>query len=306
MTRRHLLSNLICWRRAAAEIAARRDDGAHGRRANSELWAQVDRLALDLRAERLAAVVNRYNLAAAPRDWLPVDGKLPLARVSGLACPWHKTSRTVYSRSRAALECFYPGSFARWLVDGCEVAGDQEHEPAKIFARRGNGEIELWEDLQGLRFKALLPDTATGREVVEGIESGRLVGVSIAFDPNSVVHDVGGAPPTACIYQAKLTGVALTCRPAYHETAGTIQLELPPQTENRAMIETTRRLTPELLQHEEQRAGGDSYVPTPAAELDYRRRLLVEARGGRRLLGNARFNPREHEAVDEAMASVWK
>ena len=79
-------------------------------------------------------------------------------------------------------ETIRAGAFrASLATPGRDVLCLADHDPARLLARQSSGTLRLAEDAQGLSFSLDLPDTGTGRDLLELAQRGDLGGMSFGF-----------------------------------------------------------------------------------------------------------------------------
>jgi HK97 family phage prohead protease len=81
----------------------------------------------------------------------------------------------------AFTEVVRPGAFGRSLAERRDVLALADHDPNRVLARTSSGTLRLAEDHHGLAFVLDLPDTQTGRDVLELAKRGDLGGMSFGF-----------------------------------------------------------------------------------------------------------------------------
>src|SRR5262245_1494929 len=69
----------------------------------------------------------------------------------------------------------------RTLREGIDVRGLWNHNADIPLGRRGNGTLRLQKDSHGLRVEIDPPDTNAGRDAIENVRSGLVVGAYFAF-----------------------------------------------------------------------------------------------------------------------------
>lgn len=77
-------------------------------------------------------------------------------------------------------EIIEPGAFAEALKTD-DVVGLYNHDRNLVLGRMSAGTLDLEEDEKGLRYKIEVPDTMAGRDLVESVERGDVVGSSFGF-----------------------------------------------------------------------------------------------------------------------------
>ncbi len=79
-------------------------------------------------------------------------------------------------------ESIRAGAFrASLATPGRDVIALADHDPARLLARQSSGTLRLSENSEGLAFSLDLPDTSTGRDMLELAQRGDLGGMSFGF-----------------------------------------------------------------------------------------------------------------------------
>jgi len=79
------------------------------------------------------------------------------------------------------VERIMPGAFKRTLKDGPDVVALFNHDPSMILGRRSAETLILKEDGKGLSYDVTPGDTTVGRDVLEHVRRGDVVGSSFGF-----------------------------------------------------------------------------------------------------------------------------
>ncbi len=94
-------------------------------------------------------------------------------------------SHEIRDRSgRTFIERLAPGVFKRSLGESTAVFADVGHNDDRTFARRGVN-LEVTEGTDGLHWRALVPDTSTGRDLLTNTKLGIIDGTSFEFEIRS-------------------------------------------------------------------------------------------------------------------------
>lgn len=121
------------------------------------------------------------------------------------------------------VEVIRPGAFTRTLTDGHDIRAFYGHDPNLILGRQANRMLHLTEDGTGLRAEIALPETPTGREVLENVRNGNLDGMSFAFrlyDPETGQRwETRTSPARREILEAEVFEVSVVAMPAYPDTS---------------------------------------------------------------------------------------
>ena len=78
-------------------------------------------------------------------------------------------------------EVIKAGAFHRSLTSGKDILCQVDHDSSLVLGRTSSGTLRLMEDSHGLRFELDVPDTTTGRDIVELAKRGDLGGMSFGF-----------------------------------------------------------------------------------------------------------------------------
>ena len=92
--------------------------------------------------------------------------------ISGVAIPYGETAVLKNGKK----ERFLPGAFSPIG----SVRFDSHHVRAHILARTGAG-LEIFDEVEALRFKACIPETQAGNDLIVLVEANVLQGASIEF-----------------------------------------------------------------------------------------------------------------------------
>ena len=124
-------------------------------------------------------------------------------------------------------ERIMPGAFTRAIAETQDVVlvPDHSREAAKVLGRLRSGTLSLTEDARGLKVRAELPDTQTGRDIREVLRRGDVSGMSFAFSlPSSKAEkwERSGDIVVRTILDVNLFDVSIVLDPAYKATAITV------------------------------------------------------------------------------------
>lgn len=119
------------------------------------------------------------------------------------------------------------GCFARSLQsDRSDVMCLMNHDPSLVLGRQRNRTLSLAEDAKGLRFRCILPDTTTARDVYRLIQRRDIADCSFAFtcdeDSWSEIDDPDDPDTRTAlrtIQRASLLDVSVVANPAYPGTS---------------------------------------------------------------------------------------
>lgn len=138
--------------------------------------------------------------------------------------PYASDSRELRDLSgRRFVERLAPGVFTRSLADAAHpIFADVGHNDSNTFARRGVN-LTLTESPAGLSYRALLPDTSTGRDLLVNARLGIIDGTSFEFelradDPAAAEWAQRDGLAVRTLRDAVLHRVNPVTEPAYLET----------------------------------------------------------------------------------------
>jgi hypothetical protein len=167
----------------------------------------------------VATMLAMAERRAQPTADRPAKIESPWTMLVGLACPVHHPARpgTRYVNADGLTERNRPGCFNTTVLQGdfCHVQLIDHAKGREKVCSRTDGTLELWEDDQGLRFRALLPP---GSEALATIRRLGLWQVSIAGHPKriEVTNTMFGRTRTVGLWLVR--HLALVRGPAYAET----------------------------------------------------------------------------------------
>jgi len=103
-------------------------------------------------------------------------------RAAGRRLEGHAAVFNVAAQIGGFSETVKPGAFRASLsTPGRDVIALADHDPTRLLARQSSGTLRLSEDTRGLAFSLDLPDTSTGRDLLELAHRGDLGGMSFGF-----------------------------------------------------------------------------------------------------------------------------
>jgi HK97 family phage prohead protease len=217
--RQKLLTNLL----GALDARQRRHSQAHrGLAAISDplrkqieflLWdSQGDQL--DQNTLQLLKAVHRHNLRCPIDNWIGCG--CHMGRLRGLAVPFNDGS------SEKLAEYVKCSAFCNTREDGLDA--DVDHDRKRIFASTTDDTLMFDEAPEGMWAIAIIPNSFLGHEIMEGVQSGKLSGMSVAYSGETMMS----MSTCRCrmLYHAELLGVSLTGTPAFQQTLGKLTLEL--------------------------------------------------------------------------------
>lgn len=74
-----------------------------------------------------------------------------------------------------------PGAFAASLASGRDILALVDHDPKALLGRTRTGTLTLREDVDGLAFELVLPDTRAAADILALAERGDIGGMSFGF-----------------------------------------------------------------------------------------------------------------------------
>jgi len=156
---------------------------------------------------------------------LRAEGQGDEMAISGYAATWH----TLSANLGGFRERIVPGAFTRSLQSDRDVMCNVNHNPDLILGRKKNKTLSVSEDGHGLRFRCLLPDTSTGRDIHALVTRGDISDCSFAFEVDgkdgeqwSDVDDPdnpGSRMALRSLVNVKLHDTAVVGSPAYSGTS---------------------------------------------------------------------------------------
>jgi HK97 family phage prohead protease len=186
------------------------------------------------RTPSLAEERIRYAPIAAPAG----------RRISGYAARFNVKSKpgAVAGDGREVLE---PGCFAAALAaPDADLRLYWSHDRTRPLARQSAGNLKVWEDREGLRFEATLPDTPLGDEALELVRTGIVREMSFGFSMKNGRErkSMEGGETVYRIYRVgSIREISLVAEPAYPETSAEARQRRP------SPIETFRAARAEQL-----------------------------------------------------------
>ena len=159
-----------------------------------------------------------------------VDGGMLL---EGYAARFNEFSEPLPFREKIA-----PGAFQRSLKSRNDVKLLWNHESSTVLGSTRSGTLRLYEDAQGLRVEADLPDTQAGRDAKVLIQRGDVTGFSFGFTVPQGGDSWSDDGSERTLHSVRLfevsTGVAF---PAYPTTNGTATVRGLERVAQRAQVD---------------------------------------------------------------------
>lgn len=120
------------------------------------------------------------------------------------------------------IERIAPGAFKRSLQARNDIKLLWNHDTGQVLGSTRAKTLNVFEDSQGLRVEATLPNTTTGRDAAELLSRGDVNSMSFGF---TVVKDDWNSEGTErTLKSVRLHEVSIVAFPAYSATAGTTQV----------------------------------------------------------------------------------
>lgn len=113
------------------------------------------------------------------------------------------------------------GAFASSLAADGSIKLLHSHDTGRVIASRkmrggkASGTLELMEDERGLKFRAEIPDTTEGRDLIVQVERGDLDGMSFGFETVRETWDDNQRKSE--ILEVRLFEVSVVAFPAYNK-----------------------------------------------------------------------------------------
>lgn len=120
------------------------------------------------------------------------------------------------------IERIAPGAFSRSLKRGRnDIKLLWNHESGEVLGSTRAGTLQLEEDNYGLRVRAQLPDTTTGRDAAILLKRGDIDSMSFGFSVPDGGDEWSADGRTRTLKSVRLHEVSIVAFPAYAATAGT-------------------------------------------------------------------------------------
>lgn len=189
-------------------------------------------------------VDSELRVLEPPADRSP-DGSLGV--LAGYAAVFDSDSNPIGGARHGFVEQIDPRAFSRSLDAGDDVTYNRDHDDSRLLGRTSSGTVRLSTDKTGLRAEVDIPDTPLGRETIELVRRGDIVGMSFAFltrQDEFVLSEDPANPDRRRLLDVELIDVSAVVHPAYPAAA----LDAAPAVrahrnlcESRALVERSRR-----------------------------------------------------------------
>ncbi len=138
---------------------------------------------------------------------------------SGTAVPYNTMSSMLYDKPRPYRERIEPGS-VRW--NDSTVLMSQHDQRGIPLARVSSGTLKFWEEQDGLKFSALLPESRS--DIQEALERGDLDGsVSIGFICHKDKWQHTRSASVRTVHDAEMVELSLVVSGAYGSASGSME-----------------------------------------------------------------------------------
>ena len=127
-------------------------------------------------------------------------------------------------------EVFRAGAFGD--LSDADVILNRQHDRNRPLARTGGGGLELFDSENELTFRAVLPNSESGKDLFELVRKKVMRGVSIEFIPEEEDFNSG----TRIIKRARLLDIGLVDRPAYPESLADISERMKKLNSNKEEV----------------------------------------------------------------------
>lgn len=137
------------------------------------------------------------------------------------------------------IERIAPGAFSRSLKRGRnDIKLLWNHETGEVLGSTRAGTLTLEEDAVGLKVKASLPETTTGRDASILLKRGDIDSMSFGFSVPQGGDDWSEDGRTRTLRSVRLHEVSIVAFPAYAATAGTTSVRGLDKVAERAEVDT--------------------------------------------------------------------
>lgn len=127
------------------------------------------------------------------------------------------TDGTEYRLWSDLVERIMPGAFDRAIRED-DVRGLFNHDANFVLGRTKSGTMALSVDSKGLRYDIDMPDTQSGKDVLESVRRGDVTGSSFSFIPTTVTWRTEKGVDIREINEVQLFDVGPVAFPAYEST----------------------------------------------------------------------------------------
>jgi HK97 family phage prohead protease len=140
--------------------------------------------------------------------------------VTGYAAVYDSSSAplTDAHTGRTFIERIAPGAFKRALARKPDVRLLVNHDPSLLLARTKSGTLRLFEDINGLKIDATLPDTQLAHDVLTLLRRGDMDQMSFGFHTLKDEWSEAGGVPVRTLIDLTIDDVSVVTYPAYPAT----------------------------------------------------------------------------------------
>jgi len=137
------------------------------------------------------------------------------------------------------IERIAPGAFSRSLKRGRnDIKLLWNHETGEVLGSTRAGTLTLEEDSRGLKVKAHLPETTTGRDAAILLKRGDIDSMSFGFSVPAGGDEWSDDGRTRTLNSVRLHEVSIVAFPAYAATAGTTMVRGLDKVAQRASVDS--------------------------------------------------------------------
>jgi HK97 family phage prohead protease len=137
------------------------------------------------------------------------------------------------------IERIAPGAFSRSLKRGRnDIKLLWNHETGEVLGSTRAGTLQLEEDGHGLKVRAILPDTTTGRDAAVLLKRGDIDSMSFGFSVPDGGDEWSSDGRTRTLKSVRLHEVSIVAFPAYAATAGTTSVRGLDKVAARASVDS--------------------------------------------------------------------
>ena len=137
------------------------------------------------------------------------------------------------------IERIAPGAFSRSLKRGRnDIKLLWNHETGEVLGSTRAGTLTLEEDSRGLKVRAELPETSTGRDAAILLKRGDIDSMSFGFSVPAGGDDWSDDGKTRTLNSVRLHEVSIVAFPAYSATAGTTMVRGLDKVAQRAAVDS--------------------------------------------------------------------
>lgn len=164
-------------------------------------------------------------------------------RIAGLAAVYYdaEVPGSEYEMFADFVERIHPGAFDGALDRQDDAVALFNHDPNQVLGRVSSGTLSLKASKRGLEYFVDPPATAAGRDVVELVRRGDIVGSSFAFSITDEDWETEEGRTVRNIRGVKLYDVSPVTYPAYQATTVGLRAEAVQERERAALAASEER-----------------------------------------------------------------